>query len=135
MTNLSSFNLFLALLVALLMPKLSSASNFDFPADPELVVNKSTGLSVPKGFETDLVYKVDRAKYGSWISMTFDHKGRLVVSDQDNAGTFLIELPEIGKTLSESGITKLHLNSGQWGMLYAFDSYRSDQAGALLHLS
>lgn len=57
MTNLSSFNLFLALLVALLMPKLSSASNFDFPADPELVVNKSTGLSVPKGFETDLVYK------------------------------------------------------------------------------
>ena len=121
MTNLSSFNLFLALLVALLMPKLSSASNFDFPADPELVVNKSTGLSVPKGFETDLVYKVDRAKYGSWISMTFDHKGRLVVSDQDNAGTFLIELPEIGKTLSESGITKLPLNSGQWGMLYAFD--------------
>ena len=53
--------------------------------------------------------------------MTFDHKGRLVVSDQDNAGTFLIELPEIGKTLSESGITKLPLNSGQWGMLYAFD--------------
>ena len=121
MTNLSSFNLFFALLVALLMPKLSSASNFDFPANPELVVNKSTGLSVPKGFETDLVYKVDRAKYGSWISMTFDHKGRLVVSDQDNAGTFLIELPEIGKTLSESGITKLPLNSGQWGMLYAFD--------------
>ncbi|MDA8806294.1 c-type cytochrome [Opitutales bacterium] len=121
MTNLSSINLFLALLVALLMPKLTSASNFDFPADPELVVNKSTGLSVPKGFETDLVYKVDRAKYGSWISMTFDHKGRLVVSDQDNAGTFLIELPEIGKTLSESGITKLPLNSGQWGMLYAFD--------------
>ncbi|NDG99834.1 MAG: hypothetical protein EBY43_01895, partial [Opitutae bacterium] len=103
------------------MPKLSSASNFDFPADPELVVNESTGLSVPKGFETDLIYKVDRNKYGSWISMTFDHMGRLVVSDQDNAGTFLIDLPEVGKTLSESDITKLPLNSGQWGMLYAFD--------------
>jgi hypothetical protein len=29
--------------------------------------------------------------------MTFDNKGRLVVSDQDNAGTFLIDLPEVGK--------------------------------------
>jgi len=121
MPNLCSINIFLALQVALLMPKLSSASNFDFPADPELVVNKSTGLSVPEGFETDLVYKVDRAKYGSWISMTFDPKGRLVVSDQYKAGTFLIDLPEVGKTLSESDITKLPLNSEQWGMLYAFD--------------
>ena len=78
MSNLSSINTFLALLLALFMPKLSSASNFDFPADPELVVNESTGLSVPKGFETDLIYKVDRNKYGSWISMTFDLKGSYI---------------------------------------------------------
>ena len=97
------------------------AGNPSFPADPELIVNESTGLSVPKGFETDLIYKVDRAKYGSWISMTFDNKGRLVVSDQYKAGTFLIDVPEVGKTLSESDITKLPLKSEQWGMLYAFD--------------
>ena len=53
----------------------------------------STGLSVPPGFEADLVYKVDKEKYGSWISMSLDPKGRLVVSDQYKAGTFLINLP------------------------------------------
>jgi len=113
--------LFCALTLGIFSPTAFLLGQSDFPADPELVINESTGLSVPKGFETDLLYKVDRAKYGSWISMTFDLKGRLVVSDQDNAGTFLIDLPEVGKTLSESDITKLPLNSGQWGMLYAFD--------------
>ena len=91
------------------------------PPAQNLIVDKSTGLSVPPGFEVDLIYKVDRAKYGSWISMTFDNKGRLVVSDQYKAGTFLIDIPEVGKTLTDSDITKLPLKSEQWGMLYAFD--------------
>ncbi len=86
-----------------------------------LVVDDSTGLSVPPGFEVDLVYKVDKKKYGSWISMTFDKQGRLVVSDQYKAGTFLIDLPQVGKTLTESAIKKLPFDSGQWGMLFAFD--------------
>ena len=98
-----------------------ASADTDFPPDPKLVVDSDTGLSVPEGFDTELLYKVDRGKYGSWISMTFDNQGRLVVSDQDAAGTFLIEVPEIGKTLSEDKITKLPLESGQWGMLYAFD--------------
>ena len=117
MPKLSLMNLSFLVTLALLSSSLVNARNFDFPADPELIVDQSTGLSVPKGFAVDLIYKVDRAKHGSWISMTFDNKGRLVVSDQDNAGTFLIELPEIGKTLPESSITKLPLNSGQWGSM------------------
>ena len=67
---------------------LASAAT-DFPPDPKLVVDSDTGLSVPEGFDTELLYKVDRAKSGSWISRTFDNQGRLVVSDQDAAGTFL----------------------------------------------
>ena len=86
-----------------------------------LVVDDSTGLSVPPGFEVDLVYKVDKKKYGSWISMTFDKQGRLVVSDQYKAGTFLIDLPQVGQILTDSGIKKLPFDSGQWGMLFAFD--------------
>ena len=31
--------------------------------------------------------------------MSFDPKGRLVVSDQYKAGTFLINLPKVGQTL------------------------------------
>ena len=91
------------------------------PPSQSLVVDDSTGLSVPPGFEVDLVYKVDKQKYGSWISMTFDKQGRLVVSDQYKAGTFLINVPRVGKTLTDSGITKLPFDSGQWGMLFAFD--------------
>jgi putative heme-binding domain-containing protein len=105
----------------LLSAGIQASSATDFPPDPKLVLDSDTGLSVPEGFDTELLYKVDREKYGSWISMTFDNQGRLVVSDQDAAGTFLIEVPEIGKTLSEDQITKLPLESGQWGMLYAFD--------------
>ena len=87
----------------------------------KLVVDDSTGLSIQPGFEVDLLYKVDNSIYGSWISMAFDTKGRLVVSDQGKAGTFLIDIPEIGKTITTKNIKKLPLNSGQWGMLFAFD--------------
>ena len=79
------------------------------------------GLAYKPGFEVDLLYKVDNSIYGSWISMAFDTKGRLVVSDQGKAGTFLIDIPEIGKTITTKNIKKLPLNSGQWGMLFAFD--------------
>ena len=69
----------------------------------------------------DLVYKVDNSIYGSWISMAFDKDGRLVVSDQGKAGTFLLDLPGIGEMLTKENITKLPLTSGQWGMLFAFE--------------
>jgi|GEM_PF-3676642 len=84
-----------------------------------LVVDDSTGLSVPPGFEVDLVYKVDKKKYGSWISMTFDKQGRLVVSDQYKAGTFLIDLPQVGKTLTESGLKSFLsiVDSGECSLL------------------
>ena len=102
------------------------------PALGKLVEDPSTGISVQPGFEVDLVYKVDKQKYGSWISMSFDKKGRLVVSDQEKAGTFLIDIPEVGQTLTDSAITKLPLASGQWGMLFAFDHlYMVSQSGVV----
>ena len=103
------------------LPFISACLLAQIPNIEKLIEDPSTGLSVPPGFEADLVYKVDKLKYGSWISMAFDRKGRLVVSDQDKAGTFLIDLPKVGKVLTESSITKLPLDSGQWGMLFAFD--------------
>ena len=85
------------------------------------IVDPSTGLNVPPGFEVDLVYKVNKGKYGSWIAMAFDNQGRLAVSDQGGAGTFSIEIPKPGKPLDEGKIKKLNVKSSQWGMLYAFD--------------
>jgi putative heme-binding domain-containing protein len=91
------------------------------PPLEKTIEDPSTGLNVPPGFEVDLVYKVNKGKYGSWIAMAFDNKGRLAVSDQGGAGTFLIEIPKPGEPLDESKIKKLNVKSSQWGMLYAFD--------------
>ena len=54
----------------LLSAGIQISSAIDFPPDPKLVLDSDTGLSVPEGFDTELLYKVDREKYGSWISMT-----------------------------------------------------------------
>ncbi|MEO6809396.1 MAG: hypothetical protein ABI353_09840, partial [Isosphaeraceae bacterium] len=39
-------------------------------------------LKVAKGFKVELLYTVPKESQGSWVSMTVDPKGRLIVSDQ-----------------------------------------------------
>ena len=91
LTQMTIFRVCVIFLVSLYGCKLFSSQH--------LVEDVSTGLSVQPGFEVDLVYMVDNSIYGSWISMAFDKDGRLVVSDQGKAGTFLLDLPGIGKCL------------------------------------
>ena len=103
---------------------LSAACNFTHAALPPLektIEDPDTGLNVQPGFKVDLIYKVDKKKYGSWIAMAFDKEGRLTVSDQGRAGTFRLELPKSGEAFDEGNIQKLDIKSSQWGMLYAFD--------------
>ena len=107
--------------IALLLSLANAFGQSQLPPLEKSVEDPSTGLNVPPGFEVDLVYKVDKKKYGSWIAMAFDGKGRLAVSDQGGAGTFSIEIPKPGDTFDESKIKKLNVKSSQWGMLYAFD--------------
>ena len=107
-------------ILVLLLACSSAFGKYSLPPMEKSVEDKSTGLNVPPGFEVDLVYKVDKKKYGSWIAMAFDGKGRLTVSDQGKAGTFSIEIPKPGQDFDESKIKKLNVKSSQWGMLYAF---------------
>jgi len=103
---------------------LSLASAFGQSQLPPLeksIEDPSTGLNVQPGFVVDLIYKVDKKKYGSWIAMAFDGTGRLAVSDQGGAGTFLIEIPKPGETFDEDKVRKLNVKSSLYGMLYAFD--------------
>ena len=76
-----------SLILAVLLPFSSLPGKYSIPPMEKSVEDESTGLNVPPGFEVDLVYKVDKKKYGSWIAMAFDGKGRLTVSDQGNAST------------------------------------------------
>lgn len=49
---------------------------------PALVLDADTGITLREGFDAELLYTVPKSQ-GSWIAMTFDPKGRLIVSDQD----------------------------------------------------
>jgi len=106
--------------IALTLSLASAFGQSQLPPLEKSVEDASTGFNVQPGFEVDLIYKVDKRKYGSWIAVAFDEEGRLTVSDQGGAGTFSIEIPKPGEAFDENKIKKLNVKSSQWGMLYAF---------------
>ena len=77
-------------------------------------------LQLLPGFKADLIYSVPKGQQGSWVSMTFDPKGRIIASDQ-NGSLYRITLPK-----SESGppdVERLDVAIGMaQGLLCAFDS-------------
>jgi putative heme-binding domain-containing protein len=96
-------------------------------ATPGVATDPST-LNVPAGFKVELLYTVPKAEQGSWVSMTEDPKGRLIVCDQ-YGGAFRVTVPAIGKTDAVK-VEPLTLPNGKdgkplggaHGLLYAFDS-------------
>ncbi len=78
-------------------------------------------IRVPQGFQVELLYAVPGDEMGSWVSMTPDPKGRLIVSDQYGM-LYRITPPAIGSTDSvRIEPIKVELGMAQ-GLLYAFDS-------------
>lgn len=79
-------------------------------------------FNVLPGFQVELLYTVPKATQGSWVSIAFDNKGRLIASDQGNKGLYRITPPAIGSE-AETRVEKLNAKiSSSQGMLYAFDS-------------
>ncbi len=104
-------------------------------------LDTDTGITLRDGFDADLVYDVP-ASQGSWVAMTFDPKGRLIVSDQDDKGVFRVTLPSPGSAQSTPRVESLEgfpylpikwgrrTVGGALGFLYAFDSlYMSSMKG------
>jgi putative heme-binding domain-containing protein len=76
-------------------------------------------LMVLPGFKVELLYSVPKATQGSWVSMTPDPKGRLIVSDQ--SGSLYRVTP--GLSEDETQIEKIDLPIGSaQGLLYAHDA-------------
>ncbi|MFP6618886.1 MAG: hypothetical protein VB877_06040, partial [Pirellulaceae bacterium] len=74
------------------------------------------------GFQVELLYTVPKGTQGSWVSIAFDNKGRLIASDQGNKGLYRITPPAIGSE-AETRVEKLNVKiTSSQGMLYAFDS-------------
>ncbi len=77
-------------------------------------------LTVPPGFKVELIRSAE-AEEGSWISMTIDNKGRLIISPQDD------KQPLLRVTLSKAGeVAKIEPIPAKvrqaMGMCYAHDS-------------
>ncbi len=79
-------------------------------------------LTVKKGFLVERLYSVPKEKFGSWVVLCKDDKGRLLAGDQYGA-IYRFKAPSPGKTLRDSDVEKIDLDIGHaWGMCYAFDS-------------
>ena len=124
----------LILLSAGATPSANAAGN-EFHVDPD------TGITLPNNFDAEVVYQVPQSQ-GSWVAMTFDPKGRLIVSDQDDKGVFRLTLPRPNHDNSHvqveplTGFPYLPIKwgtrtvGGALGFLYAFDSlYMSSMKG------
>ena len=90
--------------------------------------SKIDKLKLPEGFKAEHLYSPSEESNGSWVSMTFDDKGRLITSDQ-YGGLFRLVLPPIGstekpkvETLKVEGDTAKIAMGYAHGLLYAFNS-------------
>lgn len=78
-------------------------------------------LKLAAGFKAELLYSVPAEKMGSWVCMTSDPKGRLIVSDQYGK-LYRVTPPAIGSD-AKIQIELINVDVGMaQGLLCAFDS-------------
>jgi len=66
------------------------------PEEKEAVLDpKVEKFTLPSDFVVEHIYSPSENEKGSWVSMTFDDKGRMIASDQDGA-LYRLNLPPIG---------------------------------------
>jgi len=75
-----------------------------FIADDPKVAN----LKLPQGFKAERLYGPSEHEEGSWVSMTFDNKGRIIASDQYGY-LYRINVPAIGDTINKTKVEKLEV--------------------------
>ncbi|RRA97591.1 c-type cytochrome [Larkinella rosea] len=84
-------------------------------------------LKLLPGFKAEHLYSPSENNQGSWVSMTFDDKGRMICSDQ-YGGLFRLTIPKIGSGSTKPTVEKLSVGKDTLGMgyaqglLYAFNS-------------
>jgi putative heme-binding domain-containing protein len=105
--------------------------------DPsQLAKSKTEKLKLGDGFRAEHIYSPSANEQGSWVSMTFDDKGRLITSDQYGA-LYRLEVSPIGNSTppkiekliigtadsQREDTTTLKIGMGYaQGLLYAFHS-------------
>ena len=120
---------FLALLLAACSHEPETEAETKQPLGPKL-----DKLKLPDGFQAEHLYSPSEHEQGSWVSMTFDNRGRLITADQYGS-LYRLDLPAIGDTATQPQIEKLVIAPPEevandstirmgyaQGLLYAFNS-------------
>ena len=91
---------------------------------------KTEKLRLQAGFKAEHLYSPADNKQGSWVSMTFDDKGRMITSDQYGS-LYRLQIPAVGAGTTPT-VEPLKIGSGinidtlgmgyAQGLLYAFNS-------------
>ena len=91
--------------------------------------DKASKLKLQPGFAAEHLYSPSANGQGSWVSMCFDNKGRLIASDQ-YGGLYRLTIPAIGSGTKPTKIERLKVGTPgdtagmgtAHGLLYAFNS-------------
>ncbi len=82
----------------------------------------STSFRLLPGFQVERLFTVPKAELGSWVSVAFDNKGRLIVSDEARKGLCRITPPPLGSS-DEVKVERLDVKiTAAQGLLWAFES-------------
>ncbi|MBW3542878.1 MAG: heme-binding protein, partial [Planctomycetes bacterium] len=91
-------------------------------AVPALASAPQGVFEVLPGFQVELLYTVPKETQGSWVALTFDDKGRIIASDQNDKGLYRITPPPIGSD-QPTKVERLDAKiTAAQGLLHAFGS-------------
>ncbi|HWB09245.1 MAG TPA: c-type cytochrome [Pirellulales bacterium] len=102
--------------------RLGAEEQILFTEQPQIAATGEGGFDLLPGFQVEHLFTVPKDQLGSWVSITFDDKGRLIASDQGDKGLCRITLPAPGSA-EPTRVERLEAKiSSAQGMLYAFGS-------------
>jgi hypothetical protein len=79
-------------------------------------------MTLAPGFKMELMYVVPRTAQGSWVPMTWDNRGRLIISAHSTEQMFRLTIPNLGSP-GEVQVEPINARIGAaHGLLYAFNS-------------
>jgi putative heme-binding domain-containing protein len=125
---------YLHLSILIILFSISACSDRKDLVTQESADPKIAKLKMPKGFKAERIYSPGENDQGSWVSMTFDNKGRMIACDQFG-GMYRLEIPPLGDSSkpkveklvignpdpSDTATNRFGMGYAQ-GLLYAFNS-------------
>jgi len=118
--NLKNSRYYLLLFISIILVSVSCKKE----KEEEVIQERITmhDVSIPQGFELEILYHPNNHGQGSWVSVTKDDQGKLYTSDQFGH-LYQVTLPDAENKLDSASVKKLDMNIGQaQGLLWHNDA-------------